>query len=127
MDFDPYSDRIYDGLEFNIIVDTCISALLHLSKIRSYYSPPQQGAEAENTTPIQHGRSAEAFNQSIKNISRTYILLEIQSTVNIFSKINPLTNIHSADHIMVIRCIYGIVDITQVVELKYFGAGWYNP
>ena len=47
-------------------------------------------------------------------------------TVNVFSNTHILTNIHSYDHSISIRCNTGILAITQVGDLKGFGMVWYN-
>jgi hypothetical protein len=61
------------------------------------------------------------------NIPETWILLDNQSTVDVFKTKSLLKNITNTDRTMTISCNAGKVVTNQVGELSGYGTVWYQP
>jgi hypothetical protein len=57
----------------------------------------------------------------------TWILLNNQSTVNVFHNEELLDNIHHGDGFMDIHCNAGVTSTNLVGDLPGYGEVWYNP
>ena len=57
----------------------------------------------------------------------TWILLDNQSTVDVFSNKNLITDIRETSSTMNIHCNAGITSTNMVGELRGYGTVWYNP
>ena len=75
-------------------------------------------ANARTTTPKL---------SSNKNIPDTWILLDSQSTIDVFSNENLLTSIKKATTTMYIRCNAGIKSTNLQGHLSGYGWVWYFP
>ena len=60
-------------------------------------------------------------------IPQTWILLDSQSTVDVFSNPKLLTNIHDARRNLTLYCNVGKAIITKKGDLKRYGAVWFYP
>jgi hypothetical protein len=58
---------------------------------------------------------------------KSWIMLDNQSTVNVFCNRHLLTNVREIDKVMNIRCNAGVPRTNMVGELNRYGTMWYNP
>ena len=73
--------------------------------------------------------SGHSFNtaSSSKHIPDTWVLLDNQSTIDVFSNPSLLMNIKSVNRSMSIYCNAGVTKTTQVGTLPGYGEVWYHP
>ena len=89
--------------------------------------------EAALSTPTRANRivtdnqSAKAFHQRHHSTLRSYIILDNQSTVNVFWNSALLQNIHASDRTLHVSCNDGTVTVNQVHDLPWYGQFWYQP
>jgi hypothetical protein len=68
------------------------------------------------------------LNRQPQKLPANWILLDNQSTVNVFSNRDLLRNIRKVQHEMVIRCNAGVTKTRMMGDLPgYDGPVWYNP
>jgi len=65
--------------------------------------------------------------QDKAGIPKNWILLDIQSTVDVFSNPRLLTNILTAKNTLMLHCNAGKAIVTQKGDLKGYGTIWYYP
>jgi len=65
--------------------------------------------------------------QDKAGISNSWILLDSQSTVDVFSNHKLLSNIRDARHSLTLYCNAGKATITKKGDLKGYGMVWYYP
>jgi hypothetical protein len=92
---------------------------------------------AGSSSTIQYERISEDANgflfvtnenSRLNRLPQNWILLDNQSTVNVFSNRSLLRNIRETDREMVIRCNAGVTRTRMIGELPGFaGEVWYNP
>jgi hypothetical protein len=73
--------------------------------------------------------SGYSFHQPrVKDIvPQNWILLDNQSTVNVFSNKHLLTNIRESDESMSIMCNAGLAKMNLIGDLPGYGEVWFNP
>ena len=64
---------------------------------------------------------------SLSRIPNTWILLDNQSTVDVFHNDKLLCNIRTTDGYMDIHCNAGVTSTNMVGDLKGYGTVWYHP
>jgi hypothetical protein len=67
------------------------------------------------------------FLQEEKVLPKSWILLDNQSTVDVFCNRRLLTNVREINKIMNIRCNAGVTRTNMLGELNGYGTMWYNP
>ena len=72
-------------------------------------------------------RSAKAFHQHNRSIPTSYIILENQSTVDVFCNLTLLWNICASDQTLNIICNFVTIPVNQVGDLPGYGCVWYRP
>jgi hypothetical protein len=60
-------------------------------------------------------------------LPRSWILLDNQSTVDVFCNDNLLSNVRTAEGSMKIHCNAGVATTNQVGDLDGYGTVWYHP
>jgi Reverse transcriptase (RNA-dependent DNA polymerase) len=75
------------------------------------------------------GHNAFQFHQSVQggSIPSSWILLDSQSTIDVFSNKDLLCNVRTVDTKMFIHCNAGVATTTQMGDLPNYGAVWYHP
>jgi hypothetical protein len=66
------------------------------------------------------------FHQEEQILPKSWILLDNQSTVDVFSNRSLLMNVCETNKIMNIRCNAGVTHTSMVGELNGYGTVWYN-
>jgi hypothetical protein len=84
-----------------------------------------QTGELEDETKMKelHG---VLHNQHNRQVPQNWILLDNQSTVDVFSNKRLLKNINKADTTMNIKCNAGVTKNNMVGDLAGYGRVWYN-
>jgi hypothetical protein len=67
------------------------------------------------------------FHQEEQIVPNSWILLDNQSTVDVFCNRSLLTNVRETNKVMNIRCNAGVTRTNMVGELNGYGTVWYNP
>jgi len=60
-------------------------------------------------------------------IPKSWILLDCQSTVDVFSNNKLITNIRESKRVITLHCNAGKVYVTQKGDLRGYGTVWYYP
>jgi hypothetical protein len=68
-----------------------------------------------------------AFSQQDGRIPKTWILLDNQSTIDVFHNATLLKNIRQSDSQMKIHCNAGVTSTNMVGDLPGYGTVWYHP
>ena len=91
--------------------------------------PNQQGTQLVLQGVEQaNGSTSYTFTQEDgSRIPRTWILLDSQSTVDVFHNASLLKNIRTITSVMEIRCNAGVRRTSQVGDLPGYGRVWYDP
>jgi hypothetical protein len=66
------------------------------------------------------------FHRAVKHVNPAWILLDSQSTTDIFSNASLLTDIHESGKSINIHCNAGTRRVTKVGTLRNYGEVWYN-
>jgi hypothetical protein len=66
-------------------------------------------------------------NSTHAQIPSTWILLDNQSTIDVFCNAKLLTNIHKSSNVMSIHCNAGIKTTSDVGDFPGYGEVWYHP
>jgi hypothetical protein len=67
------------------------------------------------------------FNQEEQMLPKSWILLDNQSTVDVFCNRSLLTSVCEMNKVMIIRCNAGVTHTNMVGELNGYSTVWYNP
>jgi Zinc knuckle len=78
-----------------------------------------------NFTFVNHGVTCQMGEDG--RLPKTWILLDNQSTVDVFYNDELLTNIRTGNESMDIHCNAGIATTNQIGELSGYGTVWYHP
>ena len=79
-----------------------------------------------NQIGLQH-RINHAMTQEKSTICKTWILLDNQSTVDVFHNADLLINIREVDNHITVHCNAGKVQVNMMGELAGYGSVWYYP
>jgi len=79
------------------------------------------GSDAEGTQLLSEQRKKYA------SIPTTWVLLDSQSTMDVFCNPHLVQNIRKADHRMNIHCTAGTTSTDLVADLPGYGTIWYHP
>ena len=60
-------------------------------------------------------------------IPKSWILLDSQSTVDVFSNKKLITNIRDSKHVLTLHCNAGKISVNQKGDLRGYGTVWYYP
>ena len=87
--------------------------------------------DAEESTAVGESNVESPLGFALTAISRpipsTWILLDNQSTIDVFSNKNLLSDIHTCDRIMNIHCNAGTQQTSEMGTLAGYGEVWYHP
>jgi hypothetical protein len=84
--------------------------------------------ELQFTFCTHHGETNQVNTSTMhRNIPSTWILLNNQSTIDVFIKAKLLKNIRAAKTWMTIHCTAGTVQTNLVGDLPGYGTVWYHP
>jgi hypothetical protein len=67
------------------------------------------------------------MNQPMAHVPKDWILLDNQSTVDVFYNKKLLRNVRKSDTCMDIHCNAGVTSTNMVGDLPEYGEVWYNP
>jgi rhodanese-related sulfurtransferase len=84
-----------------------------------------EGEESEGTD-YDSAREFSFHQGGSRCVDTNWILLDSQSTADIFCNFTPLTNIHDADKSIKVHCNVGTSTVTQVGTLRNYGEVWHN-
>ena len=80
---------------------------------------------------LQHGESGANVvlqtNDKPSQVSKTWILLDNQSTVDVFANKTMLKNLRQSNSTMTIHCNAGVATTTTIGDLPGYGTVWYHP
>jgi hypothetical protein len=95
--------------------------------MNAYVSGEADGSE-KGFQFIQHNGEISLYSQDeSRMVPKTWILLDNQSTLDVFYNPNLLVNIHEADTSMKIHCNAGTAVTNLKGELPGYGMVWYHP
>lgn len=80
---------------------------------------------SSSTTPTTHTPSNHSFHMTSSSIPSTWILLDNQSTIDVFCEASLLTNVHKVTDQMTIHCNAGQVHTNYVGNFGVYGDVWY--
>jgi hypothetical protein len=102
-------------------------------------TPPEETAEQllmdgvendefDDTEFVFHQLDESQYESERKHIPSTWILLDNQSTVDVFANRDLMRNIHTTTRSMTIRCNAGVTQTNMIGRVEgYPGEVWYNP
>ena len=108
-------DYLFEG--FSIVTNGSTKSYLEATLTTKYQS--------DNS--VTSGRSAKAFHQHNCFIHTYYILLENQSTVDVFCNPTLFWNSCASDQTLYLRCNSSTAPVNQVGDLTGYGHVWYHP
>ena len=76
---------------------------------------------------LQHDQAVLMKSDGIAGVPPTWILLDNQSTVDVFQNASLLKNIRTSNTQMDIHCNAGVSTTQQIGDLPGYGTVWYNP
>ena len=125
MNLDDY-EPAYVGYAFSQPA-TIAGGAINTTKPRKTYIKAPLGHGDPPSNPYATGRSTESINQSNRSIPVWCVLLDNQSTVDLFCNSSLLTKISQARQTLHISCNAGIVPISMFGFLKVYGTVWFHP
>ena len=90
--------------------------------------PADEYNESEFTF-CQNGSNTVAYNMATRsnNLPETWILLDNQSTIDVFANRKLLKNIRKIETSMHIHCTAGVTRTNTIGDLPGYGTVWYHP
>ena len=85
-------------------------------------------SQTKSKVPLRHSHT-QLGETSIHSMNSTasYVILDNQYTVDVFSNTSLLTNIHQSWSTLQLSYNSGTVPITLVGDLQWYGTVWYHP